>query len=595
MAENPPQRPVARPDLGPLTPAARGLADAAAAFRPVIAPARPPQPPRESARAVLAQAVRLREAGQIAQSILHFERAASLDPGNALIPLDIGTAYIALGQPERALAPLIRAAEIDPGLARAHFHLGLALERLGREGEAMTALERAVACAPKLAEAHRRLGALYHSWRNTPLAARAYRAAAAAARSRVEALRDTALAFRAEDDIDTALALLRRAQALRPADPEVAEMIAGIMAERGEFAEAERLYRFVLQQDPRRAASALGLFSIARASAADDPLLERLAAEAGRPEIGSQGRMLLGFALGRAHEQRGEFAIAMRHFDAANAIRAAIASLDRAALSTQVERLIEAFPAAQAGRGARAANGTGERAIFILGLPRSGTTLVEQILSSHPAVAGGGELGFWPQRGPQLLDSRAEDAAFASAGAEYCALLARIGPEARRITDKNPFNFNWIGPISRAVPGARFVHVRRSLIDTAVSLYTTLLVSRRTFFVGDREDLLFWIDTYRRLMRHWRALLPPERLLEVDYEALIGDREGETRRLLAFCGLEWDEACLYPERNRRAVATASVWQARQPVYRGSIGRWRNYAPWLGPLAKLTPPETGGVD
>jgi hypothetical protein len=192
-----------------------------------------------------------------------------------------------------------------------------------------------------------------------------------------------------------------------------------------------------------------------------------------------------------------------------------------------------------------------------------------------------------------MLLSDAGDTAYAAAALAYRAVLAKVSAEAARVTDKNPFNFFWIGTIYRALPGARIVHVRRSLIDTALSNYTTLLSSRRNFFMGNREDLLFWIDTYLRVMQHWRAFMPPERFLEIDYETLIAQREPQTRRLLEFCGLEWNEACLYPERNERAVFTASVWQARQPVYKGSVERWRKYLPWLGSLARLIPADSAG--
>jgi tetratricopeptide (TPR) repeat protein len=573
----------------------RGMSRAAAGFRPAAPDLQRAQPGRlpPAAASAVATAVRLREVGQLSDSILHLERAAQLDPGNAKIHLDLGVTFLASGRIEDAIPPLFRATEIDPKLPRAHYHLGLALERVGREAEAMVAFERALALRPRDADALRRLGMLYHDWRSVEKAAATYRAAAACAGTRVDALRFTARALRSEGDVAGAESALRRALALKPDDLELTELLASSLAEQGRFLEAEKLLRKLLERDATLSGSALALFDIVRATESDRPLLQRVARAMEGSEVPPQARMLAHFALGRAHDHLADYETAMRHYDAANAIRARVAPLNRAELQELADRLRAAFPTGEKRDQSEPADAAEERAVFILGLPRSGTTLVEQIISSHPKVAGGGELPFWPQRGPFILLSSPDDVAYASAASAYHAILAKISPDAARVTDKNPFNFFWIGAIHRALPGARIVHVRRSLIDTALSNYTTFLSSRRNFFMGNREDLLFWIDTYVDLMQHWRALVPRDRFLEIDYETLVADREAQTRRLVQFCRLDWDEACLYPERNERAVFTASVWQARQPVYRGSVERWRKYLPWLGPLARLVPPETAG--
>ncbi len=200
----------------------------------------------------------------------------------------------------------------------------------------------------------------------------------------------------------------------------------------------------------------------------------------------------------------------------------------------------------------------------------------------------GGELDFWTTHGSCALDAGPSEAVLTPHAAKYLALLDEIDPAAVRIVDKNPFNFFRLGLLRRALPASRIVHVRRTPIDNALSLYTTYLSARCNFFFGNPEDLLFYYGIYVRMMDHWRAVLPPERFLEIDYEALVEDREAQTRRLVAFCGIDWDDRCLRPEQNDRVVATASFRQVRQAVYRGSIGRWRNYAFWLGPLLRLAP-------
>jgi hypothetical protein len=171
--------------------------------------------------------------------------------------------------------------------------------------------------------------------------------------------------------------------------------------------------------------------------------------------------------------------------------------------------------------------------------------------------------------------------------AEYLAVLRRCSATAMRVIDKMPFNYLWIGLIRAVFPRARFIHCRRHPIDTCLSIYFTPF-STIPAFASDRDDLVFFYREYLRLMEHWRAVLPRDRFLEVDYEAMTTEPELQARRLVAFCELEWDSACLHPEENKRVVQTASIWQARQPIYRSSVERWRCYEPWLGSLRELLP-------
>ena len=163
--------------------------------------------------------------------------------------------------------------------------------------------------------------------------------------------------------------------------------------------------------------------------------------------------------------------------------------------------------------------------------------------------------------------------------------LRALGPGAKRITDKAPDNFLSLGLIHRVFPNATLIHCRRHPVDNALSMFTTNIDFA---YMSNRSDLVFVFRQYRRLMAHWRDVLPADRFVEVDYEALVADPELQARRLIAACGLEWNDACLKPHRNRRAIHTASVWQARQPIYRTSVERWRHYEPWLGELRELFP-------
>jgi hypothetical protein len=301
--------------------------------------------------------------------------------------------------------------------------------------------------------------------------------------------------------------------------------------------------------------------------------------------------MALHFALGKAWDDLEDYEAAMREFDAANLLRHRTHKLNRAALAGQFRWMIERFTPdffrTYAGLGDPDAS-----PLLVVGMPRSGTTLTEQIMSSHPLVAGGGELHFWLDNGPAWV--AAGEAGLTPAGANrlkagYLALLRDISPAAERITDKMPANFLWIGLIHLLFPNARIVHCRRNPIDTCLSIYSTYFTARMDF-AADRSDLVFVYQEYLRLMAHWKAVLPADRFFESQYEALVENPGPCSRDLMAFCGLEWDDACLVPQNNERVVRTASVWQARQPVYQSRTGRWRRYEPWLGELRGLLPKD-----
>jgi hypothetical protein len=231
--------------------------------------------------------------------------------------------------------------------------------------------------------------------------------------------------------------------------------------------------------------------------------------------------------------------------------------------------------------------------VLIIGMPRSGTTLVEQIISSHPEAGAGGELNYWNECGAawHAGEGSGADAAFiGKAAADYLRLLRDVAPRRARVTDKMPFNFLWAGLIHLSFPRALIIHCRRHPVDTALSIHQTHFHPNLAFPTGGAE-LVGYMRGYRRLTDHWRNVLPHDRYIEVEYEELTRDPEPTIRRMIAACGLAWNDACLQPEHNPRAVKTPSKWQTRQPIYRNSVARWRRYEPWLGALRALLDDNT----
>jgi hypothetical protein len=226
--------------------------------------------------------------------------------------------------------------------------------------------------------------------------------------------------------------------------------------------------------------------------------------------------------------------------------------------------------------------------IFVIGMMRSGTTLAEQIISCHPEVGAAGEQPYWVDHETYIVDYRSRSingAHLSQCANEYLALLTALSPGFPHVTDKNPANLLAAGLIHLALPNARLIHLYRNPIDTALSIWMTPMRTSATF-IGDKQEIVYAFQQHARLLQHWRSIIPANRFLDVKYEELIADPEGYTRKMVAFCGLEWDSACLHPELNKRPVRTPSFWQVRQPVYKSSMDRWKRYAPWLGAFEEL---------
>jgi hypothetical protein len=308
------------------------------------------------------------------------------------------------------------------------------------------------------------------------------------------------------------------------------------------------------------------------------------------PGLEAAQRQRLHLAIGKAADDLGDYALAMQHFDAADDVRRGLTSFDPAAFSTEVDRLISRCTPELMAR-APEAGVSDAMPVLIVGMPRSGTTLVEQIVSMHPQAGAGGELNFWNERGAAWHRAFPRSGVIgdqpflAKAAADYLRVLRAIAPRAARVTDKMPFNFLWAGLIHLAFPRAVIIHCRRAVVDTALSIHQTHFHPSLAFPTGGAE-LVSYFRSYQRLVDQWRRVLPEDRFVEVDYAELTREPEPVIRRIIAVCGLEWNDACLRPEFNPRAVKTPSKWQTRQPIYRTSVARWRRYEPWLGPLRAL---------
>ncbi len=530
----------------------------------------------------------LAEVGRLPAALSALRRAARLDPGDAASHHALGRLLLRLDRLPEATASLRLATTLRDDAA-AFRDLGLALRRQGLHDEAVAAYRRAVALDPQSAEAQAALGDLFELSGDDKDAAQCFHRAAETDPDSESGRLNLARGLMLEQDFAQAEIRLRDALTRHPHSDALTKFLGDVLVRQGRFAEAGQAFDRALELNPLLVAAHFTAVETRRCSDADRPRLARMRCTLADDRLDDEGRLLLHFALGKLLDDLGDYAAAMRHFDTANRIRGAAAGFDAAAFRADVDRLVRRFtPGFFAGNAALGRDD--ETPLLIVGLPRSGTTLVEQIVSSHPRVAAGGELGFWIKRanprGIAEASYLSAHAAHELAG-EYLALLRRIAPGAARVTDKLPFNVLCLGLIHLLLPRARIIQCRRHPVDTCLSIYFTHF-KQVIGFVSDKADLAAAYREYARLMDHWRAVLPRESFLEIEYEELIADREAVTRRLIAFSGLEWHDCCLQPERNQRPLSTASLWQARQPVYATSVGRWRNYAPFLGELRALLP-------
>lgn len=547
--------------------------------------ARGSAPPAAAVGEILRQAEGLLRAGRYEQAIAPLTQATRLIPNDPRPFNDLGVAFLFTRRVPQAIDCLRRSVSLGPGVASTHFNLSLALEQAGHMEAAIAACRQVIQLAPERVEAHARLADLLYRRGKHEDALAAYEQTSKVAPSSPLGRLGAAKALIMRDRPAEAEPILK---SLSTADPQgEANLVLGLLqAEAGRFDEAGASFERCLAAAPWKAAAYHGLVTSRRMKEADRPLLDRIQTRLGAPDVTEPQRMTLHFSAGKFLDDVKDYAGAMQQFDAANAIRRKLAPFDRAQFTARVDRIIARFT-----RGFFEAHGAlgdpDETPVLVLGMPRSGTTLFERIIASHPRVSGGGELPYWNDRAPAAVDAPIEELE-RSAGElreGYLRVLRGIGPDAARVTDKMPFNFLWIGLVHLLLPRARFVHCRRNPIDTCLSIYS-IQFAQNWGFASDRAELAAYYRQYLRLMDHWRAVLPPGRLLEVDYERATAEPEPVARRLVEFCGLPWDPACLQPERNPDAVRTASKWQARQPIYRTSVERWRNYEPWLGELRSL---------
>ena len=534
----------------------------------------------------------LRQQGNCAGATEELNIALRLQPDSADAHNDLGLVHLAESQFQQAADCFAEALRLDPESGLTHYNMALALDALGSPVAAIEHYQEATRLRPTLAEAHYKLGLLLDREGRRKRGIECLRAASALRPGTAFALLCEARILGLTGDDTTSEELVRRAISLEPRYGDAHAMLGTILMQQGRFDEAAASFDLANALDSQDVVGLASLVQVKRLSETDRPLIEQLEHTLQNPRIAGSEAVLVHFALGKAHDDLGESGLAIEHFDRANSLKKRMNKhYDGNAHADLVDRLIRRFTPEFFARNKDMAHDW-DVPVLIVGMPRSGTTLAEQVISSHPDVAPGGELTFWPDHAPDFgvdRDGRIDPVWMRETQAAYQATLGQISDTTRRVTDKLPQNFQSLGLLHAAFPRARVIHCLRDPRDTCLSIYFGNFSSRMDFSF-DREWIVAYYRQYSRLMEHWRSVLPSSCLLDIDYEELVTAPEPVIRRMIDFCGLEWNEACLRPEQNRRVIKTASLWQARQPIYETSVSRWRRYEPWLGAFNRLSPKD-----
>jgi len=524
--------------------------------------------------------------GQAAEAEKGWQAALELRPDYAEAHSNLANLYNDQGEFDRAESMALRAIELNPRFADAYINLAGVHTARHRHADALTALDAMLGFAPAHARALAAKALTLKDLDRLDEAMEWARRAAVTAPEAPESHNAIGQVHQAMGEFEPALAAYERAAALAgPAQMDAIANRGSLYMEFGRQAEARQSMEAAAEAFPNSPGILFGQTELRRFEPGD-PLIARMQALLAREGISLSDRATLHFGLGKAMLDIGDSARAFGHYGEGNRLKRSTFAYDADASARWMAGIAEVFSPdllqAKAGGGAAS-----DQPVFVVGMPRSGTTLVEQVIASHPMAHGAGEL----KRLHALIDRIGEfPASIAGLTAEqmralgegYLDYIAPLAAGRARSVDKMPSNFLYCGLIRLILPRARIVLCRRDPVDTCLSCYTKLFSGEQAF-TYDQTELGQYHRAYQALAAHWRTTLPASHFLEVDYEAMVDDLEGQARRILDFLGLPWDEACLRFHETKRPVRTASVNQVRQPIYASSVGRWRKHAEHLRPL------------
>jgi tetratricopeptide (TPR) repeat protein len=535
----------------------------------------------------------LREKAELDEAAACYRKALELKPDYPEAHNNLAVVLQAQGRCGDAAAQYERAISLRPDYAEAHNNLGVTLRGLGRLAEAMVCYERALAIKPGYPQARLNLGNLLLNQERFDEAIAQYERLLAVQPDWPEVHCNLGTARLKRGDPEAGIVHYQQALALKPDYAPAHHYLGSALQGLGRLTEAQHAYETAIEIAPATGRFYRHLFEVRSATAGDKYILamEKLAQNI--TSLSNHDQTELHFALGKAYADLEEYERSFHHLLMGNQRKRRDVAYDEPAMLRFLDRIRAVF----APELMQSKQGLGDPSavpVFIVGMPRSGSTLVEQILASHRQVLGAGERPHMMHVVGNLRSPVDAAASFPEVlplmsgdmlrqhGRSYVSASSAAAPAALRITDKMPGNFAYAGLIHLILPNARIIHTRRDPVDTCLSCFSILFASGnpQTY---DLAELGRYYRAYSALMEHWRDVLPPGVMLEVQYEDLVADTERQARRIVRHCGLEWDDACLDFRAAQRPVWTASAAQVRRPIYHSSVGRWRRYSAFLTPL------------
>ncbi|MGH8399237.1 MAG: tetratricopeptide repeat-containing sulfotransferase family protein, partial [Gammaproteobacteria bacterium] len=532
------------------------------------------------------------QSGRIQSGLAMMRKSVRLAPTNSQFLYNLASATLSMGNGAGALPQFRRCLELQPNDGDAHQGLALTLLSLQMPHQALSVLEEGLARSPTHHGCWMTLCAITE---NIGMLSEAV----AAARHALELLpgdADTQMRLATllllEDRPKEAGHWLDKVIAAAPGRADAHFQRANLFTFLGQFAAARTELAAVLAIDPDYTEAYLLLSTLGGLPVGTDlqrKLEARVETQSGDPPA---AQLNLRFALGKAWEDAGDYARAFHHFSSGNRLRRTVIEYSSAKNWQRFRRVRTSTGAQFLTRSANCGSES-RLPMFIIGMPRSGTSLVEQVLSRHPRVHAGGELRFLAaslgrtlgasyHEDPEHSVTQLDDTQLRMIGDRCLADMHELAPQSAYVTDKLPANFLRLGLIHVLYPHAHILHCYRDPRDNCVSLFTTLF-NTEFGYTSDLQELGEYYCEYYHLMRHWHNVLPPDAVLDVCYEDMVVDTESQVRRILDYCGLDWDPACLDFTRSARPVRTASAYQIRQPVYNSAVGRWKHYEPYIAPL------------
>ena len=506
------------------------------------------------------------QAGRLKLAADLIGKALAVDSSVASYHKALGEINRRLGRIENAIAAGMQAVKLEPQDASACYNLGLALADGGKFEEAATQYRKALALNPRYGMAANNLGTVME---------------------------------KTLGDVKEAQKFYALAIEINPRHAEAQNNLGAILSADGDLDKARAYFSAAIEANPSFIHAHYNLSTLKKYKK-DDPHLaamEAMCAEA--PKMPPETRLRFWFAIAKAWEDIGRYDDAFEAYSRANRLKRATFQYDvnttRAACDDIIQKFDAAFLATNRGRGY-----ADETPVFIVGMPRSGTTLIEQIMSSHTGIFGAGELKDFcdvvsarhgKPPGASYMEAllESDDGFYTEVGKAYIERIRPLAPGARRITDKMPGNFFYVGLIHLALPEAKIIYSRRDPMDICLSNYSRLF-NETMPFAYELGELGHYYRCCHHLMEHWKNILPAGTILDFKYEDVVEDLESQARRLIEFCGLEWQDACLEFYKNDRPVRTASIAQVRTPIYKSSVARWEHFRKHLEPLRAVIEKE-----